>query len=326
VKKRLAKPWGYRNQPEEDELTQNESAPVARPNPLPTPSPFRAPGNSAQPADRVEPKKKNDEQQVMSTPSVQPQQKNSSAEIVPQRKRRKEPDLGTRSLIQPRARERKKPVVPALINVRNWFSTTKKLADDCAARGMRVILVDNASTYEPLLDWYSQCPYEVVRLATNLGHHAPWLSGTVAMTKAYWYVVSDCDLDIGDVPQNVNDMLMEGHLQSNYRLQKCGLSLKIDDLPEWQSKAKEYESQYWKEKSHDDRFYIANTDTTFAMYSIRSQYRRIRPAWRTAPPYCARHIPWYIDCENMNDEERFYFNNASRSNSWKPDGKGLSNR
>lgn len=325
MKKRLTKPWGYRNQPEEDELTQIEVPPVRAQDPPPVVSPFPAPGSTAQTIDRVKVKKEDADQRIVETPFVQTTQTASSAELVLQKKHREEPDLSIRSQIQPRAKDRKKPVVPAIINVRNWFSTTKKLADDCAARGMRVILVDNNSTYEPLLDWYSSCQYEVVRLATNLGHHAPWLSGTVAMTKAYWYVVSDCDLDIGDVPQNVTEMLMEGHLQSNYRIQKCGLSLRIDDLPEWQSKAKQYESQYWREKSHDQRFYIANTDTTFAMYSIRSLYRRIKPAWRTAPPYCARHMPWYIDCENMNDEEKFYFNNASRSNSWKPDGKGLSN-
>jgi hypothetical protein len=41
------------------------------------------------------------------------------------------------------------------------------------------IIVDNASTYPPLLSWYETNPCKVIRLSINCGHRAPWEQGCV---------------------------------------------------------------------------------------------------------------------------------------------------
>jgi len=47
---------------------------------------------------------------------------------------------------------------------------------------------------------------------------------------------------------------------------------------------------------------------------------------RSAMPYTARHVPWYLDCENLDKENQQYFETANSSNSWKPNGKSLASR
>jgi hypothetical protein len=107
---------------------------------------------------------------------------------------------------------------------------------------------------------------------------------------------------------------------------KSGLSLRIDDLPSWQSSVFEWESQWWT-KPVRDGFFSAWIDTTFAVYDCYTPHERATkiavPTVRSSPPYCARHIPWYLDGNNLDDENRYYFDNATVSATWKPVGQSL---
>ena len=227
--------------------------------------------------------------------------------------------------------------IPVYINVRNRVTTTRALADQVAAIPNALpILVDNASDYQPLLNWYATCPYEVVHLGENVGHHAPWLrvippaGGFVRKYGSAYYVVTDCDLDISECPQDVLCVLREPFGWARGMI-KSGLSLMIDDLPEWQSSVRGWESRWWKKPLADGRFYDALIDTTFAMYDCRTPRKTAMtvvgvPAARSAPPYQARHMPWYLDGDNLDDENRHYFATANASNSWKPAGQGMTSR
>ena len=45
-------------------------------------------------------------------------------------------------------------MTPVIVNVFNRLTTTRKLCEQLAERGCRPIILDNASTWEPLLEWY----------------------------------------------------------------------------------------------------------------------------------------------------------------------------
>lgn len=225
-------------------------------------------------------------------------------------------------------------MIPVFINVFNRLTTTRRLADQVACLPDAVpIIIDNASTWQPLLDWYDACHYEVVRLQQNLGHHAPWnvLGNQTTSFVQRWgqpfYVVTDCDLDIGDCPADLLDVLAVPFGWKKH-IEKSGLGLRIDDLPPWQSAVVKWESRWWQNPADDARFFHAAVDTTFAMYRDGRPFSTLMKvvgvkATRTAPPYIARHLPWYLDAENLDEENENYFRTANGSNSWKPKGKGL---
>ena len=224
--------------------------------------------------------------------------------------------------------------VPIFINCRNRLTTTRTVAEQCSClSGAVPIIVDNASTWEPLVDWLArECPFDVINVGTNAGHHAPWRF--VHEPKTFldrWgqskYVVTDCDLDLCDVPADVLKVITEPFAWGQ-SIVKSGLSLRIDDLPPWQSKVVEWESQWWTKPTHSGRFYHAAIDTTFAMYDSATPHEICRQVVgvkcvRSAPPYCARHVPWYLDGNNLDAENEHYFRTANASNSWKPVGRSL---
>jgi hypothetical protein len=226
--------------------------------------------------------------------------------------------------------------MPVFVNVFNRLTTTKRLCSQLAAMpNVRVVIVDNASTYQPLLDWYGECPHEVVRLESNMGHHAPWLSGTVgSIATSGYYCVTDCDLDLDGVPLDLMDVLrapLVSCVAGVCGVKKSGISLRIDDLPEWQTEVVNWEQQFWEKPLAGGRYYDASIDTTLCMYPADLPHidamtiGEIKTV-RSAMPYTARHVPWYLDCQNLDEENQQYFETANSSNSWKPNGKALNSQ
>lgn len=223
-------------------------------------------------------------------------------------------------------------MIPVYINVFNRLTTTRNLVEQVRRlHNAEPVIVDNASDYQPLLDWYDTRPCEVTRLKVNLGHHAPWLSGEIQKDNSPVYAVTDCDIDIDGVPADVLSVLSEPFAWRNSRPVKSGLALRIDDLPDWQTEVKAWEKRWWAIRiacPSTHTWYRAAIDTTFALHTARTTLRQVQDVARTAAvrlagPYQARHMPWYLDCENLDEENRNYFATASGSNSWKPSGKSL---
>src|ERR1700678_4193012 len=85
--------------------------------------------------------------------------------------------------------------IPVYINNHNRLTTTKAMTEWLLKAGTkRIVILDNGSTYAPLLEWYEKLSegVEVVK-QSNLGPWAFWESQrhTVQATP---YVVTDSDL------------------------------------------------------------------------------------------------------------------------------------
>lgn len=67
--------------------------------------------------------------------------------------------------------------IPIIINNFNRLTTLCLLIEALEKRGYsNIYIIDNASTYPPLLEYYNKCPYTVFRLTENLGFKALWKS------------------------------------------------------------------------------------------------------------------------------------------------------
>ena len=91
--------------------------------------------------------------------------------------------------------------IPIIINNFNRLTTLKELIAALCQRGYRhIYILDNASTYPPLLDYYATCPFEVIRLDANLGFKALWKSG---MYKRFCH-----DYYVHDMPMSSTYVLL----------------------------------------------------------------------------------------------------------------------
>lgn len=173
-------------------------------------------------------------------------------------------------------------------------------------------IINNASTYPPLLNYLAASPHHVHNMDQNYGHLVLWDSGCFDdVINHQDYVLSDCDVVPDEAcPADVVERL--ARIRERYpNFTKVGLSLRIDDLPDhYQLKPKvlEWEAPFWEHVLEDGALYEAAVDTTFAYY--RPGIAPKDPRWwrslRTAAPMTARHLPWYADTTRPTEEDIYY--------------------
>ena len=222
--------------------------------------------------------------------------------------------------------------IPIVINNFNRLTIPLQLIVFLEACGFtRIIILDNHSTYPPLLKFYERCQHKVIKLSGNYGHLAFWKSGLYHSYKWNYFVYTDSDVvPIEDCPRNFMHHF-KSVLDNHGQLDKTGFGIKIDDLPDsfaLKDKVVAYEKRYW-EKESEPNIYDAPIDTTFALYRPLSNLKEgeiyTLPACRLGFPFLVRHLPWYMDSGNLSEEENYYLQTCNDSSSIGQHQKGNEN-
>lgn len=210
--------------------------------------------------------------------------------------------------------------IPIFIVNRDRLTTTKNLVEWLLDAGHKqIIIVDNDSSYLPLLEWYKTLSNEVnvKMMNSNTGPGIVWDAG-LSVGLETPYVVSDSDLIPTDYcPQDVVTHLLNLlEVHTNYN--KIGVGLRIDNIPDnvpWKNSPMiQLQSQFWKERYSDNCFKAA-VDTTFAIYRKDNVDSQPGSSLRTDIPYVFEHVPWYI--WPLTEEEKYYHNHANHWSSIK---------
>ncbi|HTN46282.1 MAG TPA: hypothetical protein VL098_08045 [Flavipsychrobacter sp.] len=211
--------------------------------------------------------------------------------------------------------------IPIIINNFNRLTFLQRLISSLEMRGLTNIhILDNASTYPPLLEFYKKTQYNVIYIGKNVGHLALWKTDIYKRFYRDFYVYTDSDLEIvPECPKDFLHVFLEEML-NNKKIDKIGLGLKIDDLPDHFSNKKdviEWENQFIREEVNKV-FYKANVDTTFALYRPRVKFGAniFRCMYRSKFPYEVRHLPWYLDSQNIQQEDLYYIEHATTTTHW----------
>ena len=214
--------------------------------------------------------------------------------------------------------------IPIIINNFNRYKYLLQLIGWLNKSGYKNIhILDNKSTYGPLLDFYEQTDIPVYYLDDNKGHLALWKDKVFLKFRNDYFVYTDADLvPIDECPSDF--ILHFRAILDKYRsIEKVGFGLKIDDLPEHYGKRGEvllWEKKFWEKEVEAD-VYDAAVDTTFALYRpYTNGFRYVPPAFRTGGKYVVRHLPWYENTSSPDEEERFYASHVKKGAShWIPD-------
>jgi hypothetical protein len=194
-----------------------------------------------------------------------------------------------------------------------------KLIEWLESAGMKnIYIIDNLSTYPPLLEYYKKTKYTVFKLDRNVGHEALWRTHIFMYFKNQNYIYTDPDiLPVEECPKNFIEHFIT--ILTKYpQIDKVGFSLKIDDIPDYyehKQKVIDWESQFW-EKEIENGVFKAKIDTTFALYRANINHQCWEATLRTGFPYMARHLPWYLDKNNLPEWEKFYKKHVSSASSW----------
>lgn len=213
--------------------------------------------------------------------------------------------------------------IPIIINSFNRLTTLKQLISSLEERGWtNIYILDNCSTYPPLLEYFKTIPYEVIHLPGNLGFKALWRHKP--SRKRFcgdYYIYTDADLVLDkDCPSDIIERMFD-LLKNKYPYAfKIGPSIRIDDLPDCYNRKREvieWESQFFL-KPVGDGLYRAPIDTTFALYRPRIglSRRMSLESYRMAAPYQIVHLPWYENSSSLTDEEQYYKDHCRHATSW----------
>ena len=233
--------------------------------------------------------------------------------------------------------------IPVLIPSFNAVSYVRSMVDQLRQRGLRrVIIVDNASSYPPMLDYLAApgSDVTVVLQAENKGPRDLFLDPATYAALPEFFCVTDPDLALSpEMPEDFVAQLVAA--TEAFSVGKAGLAIDIADRAamrqedfrigdrDW--KIWEWESQFWQDQAGSlpggDPVFRAPVDTTFAAYNKRF-FNKDDPlkAVRVAGRYTCRHLPWYKDLGLPAEEELFYRRHARDSYYLRDPDSGLSPR
>lgn len=194
--------------------------------------------------------------------------------------------------------------------------------------GLKPVILDNGSSYRPILDLYARWAAEglapgrllVLLLGENLGPRAAWHDPGLLRALPRHFCLTDPDLALNPaLPADFPALLMR--VTERFRIGKAGFALSLEDrhlmvdtpfrhADGWK-RIWESEAVHWRDPvaapDVEEPLYRADIDTTFALYDQAwfdptQPFRGIRVAGR----FTARHLPWYRDTGLPAEEERFY--------------------
>lgn len=212
--------------------------------------------------------------------------------------------------------------IPIIINNRDRLTYLNMLITSLEKRGYHnIYIIDNASTYPPLLDYYDkECPYMVFRLAKNVGYTALWDTNLIKRFRSNYFVYTDSDIFLPDeCPEDIIEVLLS-FLKKYPKIHKAGPALAVDDLPKRnEKKVLESETNFWKIKVLENPLsYRACIDTTFALHRpwCFKHMGILIPQIRVAGIYTVKHMPWYETEDNMPKDSLYYREHTNSNSSW----------
>ena len=209
--------------------------------------------------------------------------------------------------------------IPIFINARDRIGVMKQQIDWLLDAGYtNIIILDNNSTYPPLLEYYKSLQSDKrirgILMNQNLGFKSIWKSGIIELLDIKTpYVYTDPDVvPIDSCPKNVVQLLLK-ILKKSPLIKKVGLGLVYDDITFYdKAKHQENEKHYYDYTDIGKNLYYVQVDTTFALY-INCRHYNLRFSMRTLGDMMARHLPWYFDYDNLPEDEQYYLDHADKS-------------
>lgn len=194
----------------------------------------------------------------------------------------------------------------------NRYHPCRELVESLLSRGYRnIVILDNASQYKPLLDWYNyRCGVKVHHIGSNQGPYIiDRLPDYKEITQNQHYVTTDADcVPIEETPADFLEHMVE--LSKEYNIGKVGMGLKIDDLPDhfqYKQEVINHESSFWNRTKLETKYgtlYRCPIDSTFAVSAPGVVHRLNDQDCRCSFPYLVRHIPWYYDMNDLPEDEK----------------------
>lgn len=212
--------------------------------------------------------------------------------------------------------------IPSLIIGYNQLTYIKDMVSQLEKYTSDIVIVDNASNFPPLLDYYAnEFNHTLLRCKKNYGHTV-YQRDPIKKLMGNLYILTDPDLSFNaKLPDDFISTLIT--LSLYFKAHKVGFALCIDadnlrpNLTILNMHFTEWEKKFWVNKILFERdksleLYDAQIDTTFCLVNekFNHTYRNVRVAGN----YTCIHRPWhtnYLDNFLPGEYENYLKDNIS---------------
>ena len=186
----------------------------------------------------------------------------------------------------------------------------------------QIIILDNKSTYQPMIDLLAQIDskYEVIRLEENYGPHYILRNPEYYKTLPDIFSLSDPDVEF---PKNISGNFQEEMIKIGikYRFGKVGFAIEVPSENEFLElvvnldgklrNMHEWEQQFWQnvidKTTSGDPIFQTTLDTQFAIYNKEFFNPEERyKALRIGGKYTSKHLGFYKESIVPKEESDFY--------------------
>ena len=218
--------------------------------------------------------------------------------------------------------------MPIIIIGFNQYTYISKMVKQLENYTKDIIIIDNGSTFKPLLKYYDEeYKYTLLKMDSNHGHKV-YEDKFVKYLVGDLFIITDPDLEFNkNLPKNYISELIK--ISNEYKAGRVGFALLIDapdirtELSYASLPIKEWEGRFWKNKINHPylELYNAPIDTTFCL--LNTIHNKFGLTIRIAGNYTCKHLPWhhYFYKDLLKEEYDYYLLNNKSTNFWKDDNK-----
>lgn len=224
--------------------------------------------------------------------------------------------------------------IPIFIIVHDRITVLKKTIESLEqikTIPIEIIFHNVASTFPPCLEFLEQMKQKGHTIYNTTKNHYKTIVYSVNKYLAdhpecEYYIITDPDIELDNVNPDILDFYLFLMKKYDNKL-VIGPMLRIDDIPDYYPKKshaiKTHKAQFWHKKPvdikwNDNTYQIqrAFIDSTFQLVHRSNKKDLPRPGIRCYAPYAARHLDWYIDPNNMNDDQIYYSKKSNSNAHW----------
>ena len=202
---------------------------------------------------------------------------------------------------------------------------------------IEIILLDQESTYPGMIDFLKEKEKEGFRVFYLKDTKPKWnekfhkinepIHKICNEMKVPYYVLTDPDIMFENIDSDILEFYIH-FLETNSGYEAIGPMLIIDDIPDYyplKAEAIKRHSPFWEAtgeykvigkpklinfKGKNIFYQVSPIDTTFALRPAGSRPDYTSNAVRTRQPYTAKHLDWYIDPNNLLEDQKYYIDTS----------------
>ena len=214
-------------------------------------------------------------------------------------------------------------MIPVFIIAFNNPTYVSSMIDQLLKYTSDIYVIDNCSTFPPMIKLLDETKVNVIRMPQNYGHMVYLRPEIQDLVKGDCYCITDPDLRLNqNLPSNFIEIFK--NISDDYQMYKVGFALdRLNNIrTDVTFKGKsitDWEAFVWNCRVDHPKIemYYAEIDTTFCLINKKYKDDNLCNHIRVAGDFLCIHRPWLVTWKDeLPEDELSFYRTHSKCSSW----------